>query len=366
MLATEGPRGTDLICQSCHSKPGKWRCKHCLGARSLCGVCCRNVHQLLPFHRVERWNGRYFHVGALWQVGLKLSLGHEGMACPSVARTETDAEDEGQYFGCYFRLPNRILDTTEGYGLGPPTAATEGSGFEGDMWGDPEIPITADNDDDDDDDVNLMDAPGGEMHPAMLPRPPAYDSDRNPFVAIVDVSGIHHLPVVRCACITTEARDDIAFLEMGLFPTSFERIQTLFTMDVLKDYRLSNLECKTSAYQYYQKLRRLTCPAFPRVVLNRYRELRRLSREYRNLKLWKMHGRGHDEPEGLDLVPAGPVTPETQAPINDTVVEAMDGVQRGKLASFCPACPQPGVNLPPDWEDDPNQYVPLFSYELYS
>jgi hypothetical protein len=35
------------------------------------------------------------------------------------------------------------------------------------MWGDPEIPITADIDDDDDDDVNLMEAPG-EMHPAIV------------------------------------------------------------------------------------------------------------------------------------------------------------------------------------------------------
>jgi hypothetical protein len=320
-------------------------------------VCCRNEHQFLPFHRVERWNGRYFHVGALWQVGLKLSLGHQGMACPSVARTETDTEYEGKYSALYSCLPNGKIDATEGFGLGPPSAAPAESGFEGDMWGDPEIPITADIDDDDDDDVNLMEAPGG-MHPAMLPRPPAYDTDRNPFVAIVDVSGVHHLPVVRCACITTEVRDDIAFLDMGLFPTSFERIQTVFTMDVLKDYRLSNLECKTTAYQYYQKLRRLTCPAFPKVVLNRYRELRRLSREYRNLKLWKMHGRAHDEPEGpVCAVPAAPATPDgAGVDIEHPVTEAMDNVPRGKLASFCPACPQPGINLPPDWEEDPERY----------
>jgi hypothetical protein len=97
ILAMEGLRDPELLCQSCNRKPGKWRCKHCLGARTLCGVCCRNEHQFLPFHRIERWNGRYFQVGALWQVGLRLSLGHEGMTCPSVARMETDAEDEGKY-----------------------------------------------------------------------------------------------------------------------------------------------------------------------------------------------------------------------------------------------------------------------------
>lgn|ERR1700719_2603453 len=26
----------------------------------------------------------------------------------------------------------------------------------------------------------------------------------------------------------------------------------------------------------------------------------------------------------------------------------------GNLTIFCPSCPQPGINLPPDWEDLPN------------
>jgi hypothetical protein len=133
---------------------------------------------------------------------------------------------------------------------------------------------------------------------------------------------------------------------MGLFATSFERIQTVFTFEVLKDFRLSNLECKTTAYQYYQKLRRLTCPEFPKAVLNRYRELRRLSREYRNLKLWKIHGRAHDEPEGPGIVMAAGM----QGAVGN------DQIPRGRLASFCPACPQPGINLPDAWQDDPQRF----------
>jgi len=136
------------------------------------------------------------------------------------------------------------------------------------MWGDPEIPDEAGEDDDDDDDVNIMEEPG-TMHPSTLPWPPVYDDDKNPFITIVDVSGIHHLPVCGCICEAADPHINIAYLEVGLFPASFERIQTVFTMDVLKDYRLANLECKTSVYQYYQKLRRLTCPAFPKAVLNR-------------------------------------------------------------------------------------------------
>ena len=32
-------------------------------------------------------------------------------------------------------------------------------------------------------------------------------------------------------------------------------------------------------------------------------------------------------------------------------------VEPGALAIFCPACPQPGVNLPDDWEKDKWRWV---------
>ena len=183
---------------------------------------------------------------------------------------------------------------------------------------------------------------------------------------MVDVSGIHHLPVSQCGCATADPRVDICFLEMGLFPASFQRVQTVFTIKVLEDYRLSNLECKTSAYQYYQKLRRLTSPAFPKAVLNRYRELRRLSRQYRNIKLWKMHGRAHDQPQGVPrsrtaatntAVADDMLDVDHTPPGNGDEIPVPDGPQTGRLASFCPACPQPGINLPEDWKDEPNRYL---------
>jgi hypothetical protein len=52
---------------------------------------------------------------------------------------------------------------------------------------------------------------------------------------------------------------------------------------------------------------------------DRYRELIRVSRQWRHLKQMKWHGFGHEP----DRIP----TP-------------------GSLAIFCPSCPQPGLNLP--------------------
>jgi len=265
-----------------------------------------------------------------------------------------------------------VSDPAGEYDGGIANATTAEDGFEGDMWGDPEVPTTAEGDSDEEEDNDTMESPTTGQ-PSMLPRPPRFDEDGNAFVTIVDLSGIHHLPVVFCSCDAAELALDISYLRMGLFPASFEKIQTLFTFGVLKDFRLSNLECKTSAYQYYQKLRRLTCPAFPKAVLNRYRELRRLSREYRNIKLWKMFGRAHDEPEG-------PHTGRTAGMVTGLPGQSERGhyaaldkgfaqtepceIPRGKLASFCPACPQPGINLRDDWEDDNQRYAVLRSNHL--
>lgn len=159
-------------------------------------------------------------------------------------------------------------------------------------------------------------------YPRALPLPPTQDPEGNKMLTVVDVSGVHHLPLVECQCAVQVKARDLHLVEIGLLPASFQDFRTAFTLKVLEDHRLENLECKTSSYQYYQKLRRMTCSAFPQVVPNRYRELRRVSRQYRNLKLWEVFGFGHTDEEPT----------------------------KGSLALFCPACPQPEINLPEGWE----------------
>ncbi|KAI5982238.1 hypothetical protein EDD15DRAFT_2378086 [Pisolithus albus] len=64
-------------------------------------------------------------------------------------------------------------------------------------------------------------------------------------------------------------------------------------------------------------------PPTRRFTKDRYRELMRVSRLWRDLKHRKWFGFGHD----TELDPG-----------------------EGGLALFCPAFPQPGINLPPDWK----------------
>jgi len=62
-------------------------------------------------------------------------------------------------------------------------------------------------------------------------------------------------------------------------------------------------------------------------VQNRYRELMRISWQWRDLLVRKRFGYGHE----MDKIPGN-----------------------GGLALFCPACPQPGINIPSNWEEDPD------------
>lgn len=159
---------------------------------------------------------------------------------------------------------------------------------------------------------------------------PRQDGLNNNYVRVVHTNGLHYIPLVYCDCRGIAERDtDLMFARM--VPTSFVRYRTLFTTAVLDDYRLANLECKVSAYQYWQKLSRMTSAATsPTDVDNFYRELLRLSRCWRWLKKLKWAGFGEKNGSTFDVSP-------------------------GELALFCPTCPQPGVNLPPDWKNDLNK-----------
>ncbi|KAJ7827600.1 hypothetical protein B0H14DRAFT_3088313 [Mycena olivaceomarginata] len=85
------------------------------------------------------------------------------------------------------------------------------------------------------------------------------------------------------------------------------------------------VEAKTTMYDYYQTLVKLTSNDGTKPP-DRYQVFIRICREYRHLMMLKRGGRGHD---------AG----------------GARATQSGELAVHCPACPRPGVNLPDGWEN---------------
>jgi hypothetical protein len=108
--------------------------------------------------------------------------------------------------------------------------------------------------------------------------PPSSDNDNvfgnglpklkgNDYHVVVDKSGVHRIRIIPCAC-ANASKDNgyIHYLQMGLFPASLQDIKTVFTFGVLNDFRLDNLECKTAALNYWQKIVRLTSNEFPKSV----------------------------------------------------------------------------------------------------
>lgn len=115
---------------------------------------------------------------------------------------------------------------------------------------------------------------------------------------------------------------------------------------------------------------------------NRYKELLRLSRQWRNLEHRKWSGWGHSDipaasnseiptqnavhegrsdnfnsgnsSQNPDQLPDGNSTSSPGAPENEDEDKGPEG-GAGSLAMFCATCPQPGVNIPENWKEDPNQ-----------
>uniref|UniRef100_A0A8H8CGF2 CxC2-like cysteine cluster KDZ transposase-associated domain-containing protein n=1 Tax=Psilocybe cubensis TaxID=181762 RepID=A0A8H8CGF2_PSICU len=296
--------------------------------------------------------------------------------------------------------------------IGPTPANNDEKSFTSQLLADPEIPTLFELDDRDDEDINLYEELDTSFHDQ--PRPRAEDNDGIPFKVIIHTSGVHYLPVRTCTCRSAVLPLDLQYLEMGLFATSFQNIRILFTLDLLEDFRIINLECKILGYQYYEKLRRITSPSFSKKVLNCYWELKRLSRQYRNLILHKIHSQGHSEQalkaymelkypqQGSEIhpnqEPFGSITPPETEQIrnnsssrqsepnevpkwNDTTsrfeVDPDDSDpnnmspeppsrneldKRGSLRLFCPACLQPGVNLSDDWVLEADSDIYICSY----
>ncbi|KAG1721118.1 hypothetical protein EDB19DRAFT_2029710 [Suillus lakei] len=136
--------------------------------------------------------------------------------------------------------------------------------------------------------------------------PPVRDPDQ-PAITIVDKSGVHSLSI----------SETCSFFKPACSQHLSPDLKTAFTFTVLDDFLLDNLECGTSAMNYYSKICRLTSSIFPLMVPDRYRELMRAARQWRQCKLYKWHGFAHKDDQPKD----------------------------GDLALFCPACPQPGINL---------------------
>lgn len=367
------PRSTG--CMKCQAAIPRWRCRDCTVQEFLCRGCMRETHRVNALHRIEVWVGDHFRAAELWQVGVYILVPHhQGEAVCTVLNAEStilerfqvshdckEQERLSQGLSIEDRNEQPRQDNQEPRNVAGNEQAHSGQDEDSNdaefthtldrMYSErhrtPGIHEDAGNNDDDDAENDAQDNEPPELNlpPDYMPHyPTAGDpiSDpspmktalNHPYIRVVHINGIHNIACVACGC-RGEEHKHADVMAAGLVPTSFTRYRTMFTHKVLDDFRLINLECKASAYQYFQKICRLTSPMSPESVPNLYHELRRLSRLWRWMKKLKWAGLGNKPEYERDLgqLPAG------------------------SLANFCPACPQVNVNMPPNWTEGPDQWV---------
>ena len=84
----------------------------------------------------------------------------------------------------------------------------------------------------------------------------------NVLLIVVDSSGIFEMEVLFCACSDKKPAQE-QLLKSCLFPATFKQIETVFSFRVLDNFLVDNLECKTTAQQYFSKLQSMTSSMFP-------------------------------------------------------------------------------------------------------
>ena len=303
-------------CSRCSGQM-EWRCDDCFASPTFCTTCLVDSHVLHPFHRVAQWDGSTFYRSSLRKAGFVLYLCHGGAPCPLTFPVTTSSTTDDP-------SPDQREEISAQW-TSPLEEDAHGSDHE-----ESEVPqgVATDSARDTDDEELDFDTAGLSSGAVRVPK--GSDGRGNLWMTLVDITGVHFLPIHFCTCPNAPLRY-IQLLRHALYPVSYDRPQTAFSFRVLDDFDLDNLESKGTAQRYYAKLCRLTNNAFPHAVPDRYRELLRVIREWRNLTARKRAGFIGQRLE--------------------------DDVRPGQLVPFCPTCPDPNVNLPVGWEKDKDQYA---------
>ncbi|KAJ7787465.1 hypothetical protein B0H14DRAFT_2399414 [Mycena olivaceomarginata] len=158
---------------------------------------------------------------------------------------------------------------------------------------------------------------------------------------VIHTNGIHNVAVYFCGCVDESivglCRQQL--LRRSWYPATHKEPQTCTMFRALELFHVMTLQGKVTTYDFYTGLEKLTTKSGLVKVKDRYKAFMWTMRQWRHLVMLKHGGRGNN---GDRLVA------ETKP---------------GELAVVCPACPQPGVNLPADWESASGEE--RFLYILY-
>jgi len=221
-----------------------WRCKDCVLATPMCHRFMCVSHRENPFHRIEQWNGMFFHLAKLSEVGTYLLVRHH-VGQPmcntlkhwcNMLETAEEVKDLAEQ-ECH---QSNQTPTQVPVLVSDPDPYMDGDfdrgGPDERVWGEDEG-----NDDDDDgaeeeelEDLNQYLASHSEVGAGAGAGTSALPGSAIPgsYVRVVHSNGLHHIPMVSCHC---QGYDTFTLdlFAAQLLPASFKRIKTQFTAQVL-------------------------------------------------------------------------------------------------------------------------------------
>ncbi|KAL1698300.1 hypothetical protein EV121DRAFT_161860, partial [Schizophyllum commune] len=178
--------------------------------------------------------------------------------------------------------------------------------------------------------VQLMHPPGDHCI-----APASADKD----FTVIHHNGIHRVSVDFCHCGRGQGvHHRQQLMRNGWWPASVANPQTCATIDCLRQFHKINNLSKVAVYEYYRALQQLTDNTGANTIQDKRRVFMFIIRQFRHILLLKRAGRGH-------------------------FADGVATTQDGQLALRCPACPQPGRNLPDDWQSAPA--ADKFLYRLF-
>ncbi|KAJ7318850.1 hypothetical protein DFH08DRAFT_819735 [Mycena albidolilacea] len=149
---------------------------------------------------------------------------------------------------------------------------------------------------------------------------------------LYDLTGVHEMNVDFCGC-PKDAQPDsppeerrTQLLRACWWPATITAPNTCATFRALRHFQIINCLGKLSAYDFLRGLEMCTNHDGLDKPPDRRRPFMHIVRQWREVKRHKRAKRGHDE-------------------------GGIAATKQGELAIPCRACPQPGWNLPPNWEN---------------
>ncbi|KAJ7818600.1 hypothetical protein B0H14DRAFT_2601175 [Mycena olivaceomarginata] len=155
----------------------------------------------------------------------------------------------------------------------------------------------------------------------------------NDFI-LYDLSGVHEVAVDFCGCRTDDGTPEggepverrIQLLRACWWPATIDAPKTCATFSVLKLFQVLNCLGKLSAYDFLRGLEKCTINNGLDKPPDRRKPFMLIMRQWREVKRMKRFKRGHAE-------------------------GGVHATAQGELVLRCRACPQPGWNLPDNWEE---------------